>query len=82
MEFTREQSDALIKFLNNNDAMHSLGEDYNSIMKSIESNTMKETAFNLNGEQTDDIKEVYAYMMRNGLTRLDSLKSLDKKSKK
>jgi len=81
MEFTIQQSDDLIKFIDNNGGIDSLV-DYNSIIKSIQSNTMKETAFDLNGEQTDDIKEVYAYMMRNSLTKLDSLKSLGKLSKK
>ena len=78
MEFTKEQSKELKDFLIGSDANAVLA-DYNNIIKVINSNTMVETEFDLNGEQTDDIKEVYAYMMRNSLTKLDTLKKLDKK---
>ena len=74
MEFTKEQAQELKNFLVSNNADESIS-DYNTIAKVIDSNTMTETAFDLNGEQTDDMTEVYAYMMRNNLTSLDSLKS-------
>ena len=80
MEFTKEQAEDLKQFLAGSYADEVLA-DYDTIIKVIDYNTMVETAFNLNGEQTDDIKEVYAYMMRNNLTKLDSLKSLGKLSK-
>ena len=81
MEFTKEQSKELKDFLIGSDANAVLS-DYDNIIKVIDSNTMVETEFDLNGEQTDDIKEVYAYMMRNSLTKLDTLKKSDKKAKK
>ena len=81
MEFTKEQAQELKQFLVGSYADEVLA-DYDTIVKIIDSNTMTETAFDLNGEQTDDIKEVYAYMMRNGLTNLDLLKKSDKKVKK
>lgn len=75
MELTKEQSGLLIKFLDDNKADEFFSEDeYLVITKFIQSNTAKEVVFDLLGEQTDDIKEVYAYMMRNKLTRLDTLK--------
>ena len=77
MEFTKEQAQELKNFLVSNNADESIS-DYNTIAKVIDSNTMTETAFDLNGEQTDDMTEVYAYMMRNNLTSLDSLKSSGK----
>ena len=80
MEFTKEQAEGLKQFLIGSYADEVLA-DYNTIIKVIDSNTMVETAFDLDGEQTDDIKEVYAYMMRNSLTKLDGLKSKDKLSK-
>ena len=80
MEFTKEQAENLKQFLVGSYADEVLA-DYDAIIKVIDLNTMTETAFDLNGEQTDDIKEVYAYMMRNKLTKLDSLKSLGKLSK-
>jgi len=80
MEFTREQAEDLKQFLVGGNANDNLA-DYDAIINVIESNTMRETAFDLNGEQTDDIKEVYAYMMRNNLTRLDALKKSAKKKK-
>ena len=81
MEFTKEQAENLKQFLVGSYADEVLA-DYDAIIKVIDLNTMTETAFDLNGEQTDDIKEVYAYMMRNSLTKLDSLKSQGKISKK
>ena len=81
MELTKEQRDNLITFIDNNDGVANL-EDYPTIIRFIQVRTMIDTAFDLNGEQTDDIKEVYAYMMRNGLTNLDLLKKSDKKVKK
>ena len=81
MEFTKEQSKELKDFLIGSDANAVLS-DYDNIIKVIDSNTMVETEFDLNGEQTADIKEVYAYIMRNSLTKLDTLKKLDKKVKK
>ena len=77
MEFTKEQAQELKSFLASNKANESMT-DYSTIDKVIDSNTMTETAFDLNGEQTDDMKEVYAYMMRNSLTKLDGLKSIGK----
>lgn len=75
MELTKEQSGLLFKFLEENEADKFFSEDeYLVITKFIQSNTAKEVVFDLLGEQTDDIKEVYAYMMRNKLTRLDTLK--------
>jgi len=81
MEFTIQQAQDLKNFLSDNEALEHLDE-YTSILKTIDSNTMKEVAFDLSGEQTDDIREVYAYMMRNRLTRLDLLKKASKKAKK
>lgn len=81
MEFTKEQAQDLKNFLSENEALEFLSE-YETILKTIESNTMKEVAFDLEGEQTDDVKEVYAYMMRNKLTRLDLLKKSFNKLKK
>ena len=78
MELTKEQRDNLITFIDDNEGVESLT-DYDTIIKFIQDTTMTNVAFDLNGEQTDDIKEVYAYMMRNSLTRLDPLKKLDKK---
>ena len=80
MEFTKEQAENLKQFLVGSYADEVLA-DYDAIIKVIDLNTMTETAFDLNGEQTDDIKEVYAYMMRNSLTKLDSLKSQGKISR-
>jgi len=75
MELTKKQSDSLIKFLEDNGADEYFTEsEYSVIYKFIEQNTAKGVVFDLLGEQTDDIKEVYAYMMRNRLTRLDTLK--------
>jgi len=81
MEFTIQQAQDLKNFLSDNEALEHLDE-YTSILKTIDLNTMKEVAFDLSGEQTDDIREVYAYMMRNRLTRLDLLKKASKKAKK
>ena len=73
MEFTKEQAEHLKQFLAGSYADEVLA-DYDTIIKVIDSNTMIETEFSLNGEQTDDIKEVFAYMMRKGITKLDDLK--------
>ena len=75
MELTKGQRDNLIKFIDNYEGVGKLA-DYSTIISFIQDRTMRDTAFDLNGEQTDDIKEVYAYMMRNGLTKLDTLKKL------
>ena len=75
MELTKGQRDNLIKFIDNNEGVEKLA-DYSTIISLIQDRTMRDTAFDLNGEQTDDIKEGYAYMMRNGLTKLDTLKKL------
>ena len=75
MELTKGQRDNLIKFIDNNEGVEKLA-DYSTIISFIQDRSMRDTAFDLNGEQTDDIKEVYAYMMRNGLTKLDTLKKL------
>lgn len=80
MEFTKQQSEDLLLFLEDNFAMEHL-EEYTAISKTIQSNTMKDVGFDLGGEQTDDIKEVYAYMMRNNLTNLDALKKFKKLKK-
>ena len=80
MELTKGQRDNLITFIDNNEGVENLA-DYSIILDFIRDRTMSETAFDLNGEQTDDINEVYAYMMRNGLTSLDLLKKSDKKAK-
>ncbi len=75
MELTKKQSESLIKFLEDNKAdEHFTESEYSVIDKFIEQNTAKGVVFDLLGEQTDDIKEVYAYMMRNKITRLDTLK--------
>ena len=75
MELTKKQSESLIKFLEDNRADEYFTEsEYSVIDKFIEQNTAKEVVFDLLGEQTDDIKEVYAYMIRNKITRLDTLK--------
>ena len=75
MELTREQASSLIKFLESNNAeQHFTESEYSVINKFIEQNTAKGVVFDLLGEQTDDIKEVYAYMIRNKITRLDTLK--------
>ncbi len=74
MEFTKRQAQDLKEFLSDNGALGLLN-DYVPIIKTIDSNTMQDVAFYLGGEQTDDIKEVYAYMMRNRVTRLDTLKN-------
>jgi len=73
MELTKKQALNLKSFLAANEGMIHL-EDYNTILSFIDTNTMTETAFDLDGEQTDDIKEVYAYMMRKSITKLDTLK--------
>lgn len=75
MELTKEQASSLIKFLEGNNAeQHFTESEYSVINKFIEQNTAKGVVFDLLGEQTDDIKEVYAYMIRNKITRLDTLK--------
>lgn len=73
MEFTKKQAQDLKSFLASKLAMIEL-DDYATMLKVVDDNTMTDVEFDLDGEQTDDIKEVYAYMMRNGLTRLDDIK--------
>lgn len=73
MEFTKKQAHDLKLFLASNGAMISM-DDYDVIIKTIDSNTMVNTEFSLDGQQTDDINEVYAYMMRENITKLDTLK--------
>ena len=73
MELTKKQANDLKLFLASNAGMVEL-DDYNVILSFIDAHTMTETAFDLNGEQTDDMKEVYAYMMRESITKLDTLK--------
>jgi len=80
MELTKEQRDNLIAFIDNNEGSEDLS-DYSVIIDFITGGTMTDIAFDLNGEQTDDLKEVFAYMMRNGITKLDTLKKSDKKKK-
>ena len=73
MELTKIQASELTEFLRESDASKVIT-DLDVIYKFIENNTMSGKVFDLQGEQTDDIKEVYAYMMRNRLTKLDELK--------
>jgi len=75
MELTKKQAESLTKFLDDNKAdEYFTKSEYSVVNKFIEQNTAKGVVFDLLGEQTDDIKEVYAYMMRNRVTRLDTLK--------
>lgn len=73
MELTKQQASDLIRFLEDNQADKTLA-DLPVILKFIDNNTMSGVSFDLSGEQTDDMREVFAYMMRNKLTKLDTLK--------